>query len=406
MSRPLRGLLAVLVAAVAATGCSSPKPPQTFPSIALRPDQQTLGTLIDAQPATGVAGGLAVATARALDITYTTIGPAGNAVAATGGVYVPAGAPPTGGWPLVAFGHGTTGVQPSCAPTLDSGMYQNLPVVLALVTKLRAAVVMPNYLGLGSAGHHPYLDSTSHGYDVLGAIRAARATGTQFSDHILLLGISQGGRATEAAAELAPTAAPELRIAANAMAVPALSLRFDSLIESGRLSGPQYSIVPQMVFGAQASNPGLQMRDVVHGTLLKYADDFTKGCAGTSPTPWVNPSDPEIGPADVRPDGTAASSAGSAAFLDYLRRTELPNRPNRQINTLVINGAGDELIAPEWTESAVAKMCVAGVPVEHRVRAGNHYAPADLDDLISWLKDRIANLPTRATCPSAGLRGH
>lgn len=379
---------------------SGPTPDRSFPSVALGADQQALGSLVDARPAAHASKSLREATSSATDITYTTIGPDGAPVAATGGVYLPTGTPPAGGWPVVAFGHGTTGVRPQCAPTLDEGMFQNLPVVLAALKELRAAVVMPDYLGLGSAGRHPYLNARSHGNDLLGAVRAARRTGAPLSDRTLLLGISQGGRATEAAAELAPTAAPELRIVANAMAVPALSLQFAPLIADGTLNGAQYSILPQLVSGAQASYPDMKTSDVLHGTLLAHADEFTKGCAGTAPKPWIDPSGPSIGPADVRPDGTAESVRASERFLQYLRDNELPQRPNPSIPTLVINGTGDELISPRWTSAAVSRLCAAGVPVEHRERAGGHYAPTDLDDLTAWLFERMSNRAPRSTCPT------
>ncbi|ADG79200.1 Secretory lipase OS=Tsukamurella paurometabola (strain ATCC 8368 / DSM / CCUG 35730 / CIP 100753/ JCM 10117 / KCTC 9821 / NBRC 16120 / NCIMB 702349 / NCTC 13040) OX=521096 GN=Tpau_2597 PE=3 SV=1 [Tsukamurella paurometabola] len=397
MKRALCGLIAATVTASAA-GCGTAPTAPSFPSITLRADQKSLGTLISASPATAIAKELAGITSSARDIAYTTIGPTGTPSAATGGVYVPAGTPPPGGWPVVAFGHGTTGVEPQCAPTLDPSMFQNLPIVVNVVRELRAAVVMPNYLGLGSAGRHPYLDSMSHGYDVLGAVRAARATDATLSNDIFLLGVSQGGRATEAAAELAPTAAPELGLRANAMVVPALSLQFPELIVRGQLNGAQYSILPQLVFGAQASDPGLRTSDVLHGTLLKNADALTQGCSGAAPKPWIDPSDPPIGAADARSDGTASNNDGTARFFDYLRRTELPQRPNPAITTLVINGADDELIPPRWTQSAVATMCRAGVPVEHRVRPGGHYAVSDLTDVTSWLGDRIARKPAPAAC--------
>ncbi|TWS17961.1 alpha/beta fold hydrolase [Tsukamurella asaccharolytica] len=400
MQRILRASICALLAtiAVACGDSSAPTPDKTFASVALGSDQRALGSLVDARPAAHASKSLQNATSSATDITYTTIGPDGAPTAATGGVYVPTGTPPAGGWPVVAFGHGTTGVRPQCAPTLDEGMFQNLPVVLAALKELRAAVVMPDYLGLGSAGRHPYLNARSHGNDVLGAVRAARRIGEPLSDRVFLLGISQGGRATEAAAELAPTAAPELRIVANAMAVPALSLEFAPLIEGGTLNGAQYSILPQLVFGAQASYPDMKTSDVLHGTLLAHADGFTKGCAGSAPKPWIDPSGPPIGPADVRPDGTAASQEGSRRFLQYLSDNQLPQRPNRAIPTLVINGTGDELILPRWTAAAVSRLCAAGVPVEHRERAGGHYDPADLSEVTAWLYERMSNRAPRSTC--------
>ena len=50
-------------------------------------------------------------------LTYWTEGPTGAPALSTGAVYLPAGPPPDGGWPVVSWAHGTTGVGDACAPS-------------------------------------------------------------------------------------------------------------------------------------------------------------------------------------------------------------------------------------------------------------------------------------------------
>src|SRR5688572_10886009 len=73
---------------------------------------------------------------------------------------VPAGAPPPGGWPIVAYAHGTTGNADDCAPSDDP----TLAGVGSAVAALAAAgfvVVATDYEGIGTDGPHPYLNGPS-----------------------------------------------------------------------------------------------------------------------------------------------------------------------------------------------------------------------------------------------------
>ncbi len=135
----------------------------------------------------------------------------------TGALFVPKGEAPAGGWPLVAFGHPATGTLPGCAPSLSPNLLGSAPVVETLL-KAGYAVVMSDYQGLGPVEktqdltkrhpYHPYLDSTTAGYNLIDSVRAARALFAQaldtVSDRWLAIGIGQGGQAAWAANELAP----------------------------------------------------------------------------------------------------------------------------------------------------------------------------------------------------------
>jgi hypothetical protein len=48
---------------------------------------------------------------------YRSIGVRGRPVAVSGTLTVPAGRPPRGGWPIVSYAHGTSGIADACAPS-------------------------------------------------------------------------------------------------------------------------------------------------------------------------------------------------------------------------------------------------------------------------------------------------
>src|SRR5665213_2244261 len=58
--------------------------------------------------------------ARNLLVLYQSLTVDGKPVAVSGTLSIPQGAPPRGGWPLITWTHGTTGITPACAPSLDT----------------------------------------------------------------------------------------------------------------------------------------------------------------------------------------------------------------------------------------------------------------------------------------------
>ena len=76
------------------------------------------GTLIWERPFKGVA---ALKGATNWLVLYKQVGVTGKPVAVSGIVSVPKGTAPKGGWPVVTWAHGTTGIAPQCAPSRDTG---------------------------------------------------------------------------------------------------------------------------------------------------------------------------------------------------------------------------------------------------------------------------------------------
>ncbi|MBV9115962.1 MAG: hypothetical protein JOY63_01215 [Acetobacteraceae bacterium] len=116
-------------------------------------------------------------------------------VAVSGAVFLPEGRPPAGGWPIIAWAHGTTGVADVCAPSWRARYFYEAAYLAAWLTA-GYAVVATDYQGLGTAGPHPYLAARPEAYSVLDSVRAAlRAFPTQLANRIVLAGFSQGAGA-------------------------------------------------------------------------------------------------------------------------------------------------------------------------------------------------------------------
>jgi pimeloyl-ACP methyl ester carboxylesterase len=174
------------------------------------------GTLIWERPLRSSA---ALAHAANYAVLYKQVGISGKPVAVSGIVSVPEGAPPKGGWPVVTYAHGTTGIAPQCAPSRDTGAASGAhgadigiaPLLNTWITH-GYAVVRTDYEGLGATGVHPYLIGRSEGHGVLDIVRAARQLIPTLSNRVIISGHSQGGHAALWAASLAPRYTPDLHL--------------------------------------------------------------------------------------------------------------------------------------------------------------------------------------------------
>lgn len=152
----------------------------------------------------------------------------------SGSLFLPKGTAPEGGWPLIAWTHGTVGIADICAPSW-SGYVPFHQEFLKQWLDLCYAIVASDYQGLGTAGTHPYLATKPASYNNLDIIRAVQAADFPVSDEVVLMGQSQGAAAAYATAGYAEAYAPEIDIKGVAVTgIPYFTPRTIEIIQETR----------------------------------------------------------------------------------------------------------------------------------------------------------------------------
>ncbi len=152
----------------------------------------------------------AAANGRIWKVNYRSRDVLGRAVIVSGWIAKPYKSRPSGGYPVLAFAHGTTGLADFCAPTRRSSPHSTVPLLEDFLAR-GMVVAATDYQGLGTSGLHQYLVGPTAARSVLDSVRAAKNFAGAGSD-VILFGHSQGGHAVVFANELAGSYAPELRI--------------------------------------------------------------------------------------------------------------------------------------------------------------------------------------------------
>nr|WP_231654027.1 lipase family protein [Pseudomonas californiensis] len=134
-----------------------------------------------------------------------------RSVVVSGALFIPKGKPPQGGWPLMAWAHGTVGSADVCAPSF-AGRSERDTRYLNYWLGQGYAIVATDYQGLGTPGLHPYGLTSPLAYGVLDSIRAVSGAHFDLPSWVVVFGQSQGGRAAFATAVYGKTYAPELNI--------------------------------------------------------------------------------------------------------------------------------------------------------------------------------------------------
>src|SRR3954468_24353477 len=252
-------LTAVLPAAAEAkvrkgpAGLAFYKPPKPLPS-------GKHGALIWSRKLSGAAALKGGAGNRLLLYRSTSV--TGQAIAVSGTLTVPKGKAPKGGWPVISWAHGTTGIADQCAPSRQGseGIVNYAYPLLQRWLKAGYAVVRTDYEGLGTPGAHPYLIGRSEGRSVLDSVRAARKLDARLGRRVVIAGHSQGGHAALWAASLASKWTPELKIRGTLALAPASHIGeqaalLRSITSPSGLSG----LASMIVRGIDVGDPALHV---------------------------------------------------------------------------------------------------------------------------------------------------
>ena len=132
--------------------------------------------------------------ARAWRVLYLSRGADGQPAAVSGIIAAPTAASEEPR-PIVAWAHGTLGIQPACGTGHLDNPFEQIPQVARLMEQ-GYVLAATDYPGLGTPGVHPYLFGDVEAAAVLDSVRAARQLDTGAGDRFAVWGHSQGGHAT------------------------------------------------------------------------------------------------------------------------------------------------------------------------------------------------------------------
>lgn len=310
----------------------------------------------------------------------------------SGTVLVPPGTPPSGGWPVIAYGNGTGGTTNDCGPSRYPDLL-GYDLVAASLLDLGYVVSLTDYEGLGHPGVHPFLEPRTAAFNMIDSVRAAREVVPDTSTRWLAVGVSVGGQASWSANELAGEYGDGLQFLGSASLSPAADLSgLPALAEAGWLTTAQQELLPTLVFGLRATHPNLNPDDYLHGAFARNQDMWL-ACAG----PLAAQRSTAVGElkmSDSKPVSAEATEALRQALLEYA----LPQRPATG-PMLVITGGDDETVRSQWVASAVKKACVQGDIVEFVIRPNEgHWDLKGGPRVAQWLGERLAGAPPANTC--------
>jgi Secretory lipase len=139
-------------------------------------------------------------TSRAYKLTYVTTNARGKRALSTGTLFLPKGRAPRGGWPVISWAHGTSGLADKCAPSRIGPALPNRDrPYLANWMREGYAVVASDYAGLGTPGLMAYLNGRSEAHNVVDMVKAGRAYARRRSSRLarkwVVIGQSQGAGA-------------------------------------------------------------------------------------------------------------------------------------------------------------------------------------------------------------------
>lgn len=326
--------------------------------------------------------------ARAVRILYHSQSATGEDIAASGVVLLPPGHAPRGGWPVIAWGHGTSGVARICGPSEMKDVYYGAE----LFPFLRAgfALVAADYAGLGSDVPHAFSSLNGEANDIIDAVRAAHAAVAELSPRWVVDGHSQGGGAAWLVAQKeARIGDPGFLGAVSVAGV--INLPWILHYMSIDSSGSYYALYH--AYGIHAQYPEFDPAEMLSKTALaQYQTLTTRGC-------WYL--------------GNAASASGILGKRvlrpgwmrnSWVRKFIAQNRifarrPTRPL--LIIAGGADASVPSSSIRPVIERACRRGYPLEFRIFPGLDHSAAMRDTIsyqLRWIRARFDNRPATGNC--------
>lgn len=304
--------------------------------------------------------------------------------AVTGTISYPTETAPSGGWPVLAWDHGTSGLSASCAPSRGNSPPPAFGV--------KGVVAATDYLGLGPDGElHPYLNRLTEARATVDSVRAARnITGAHAGKRWVVVGHSQGGHASLSTGELAPGYGAELDLLGTVAIAPAAEL---TTVIPGEAPLVSDIVLAMGLYGQQAADPAFdpdrylseaaqKVKPLIDAKCLPDIQNFLVSVVATGGQ--IYDHNPRQDPAGMKL--LQANEVGTVKTASPL---------------LVISGGKDPLVVEGRVDAFVKRACKSGDRVQRIDLANENHGtePAVATPQIKqWVDARFAGEPAPSTC--------
>ena len=349
-------------------------------------------------------------------MTYKMKGITGQETQATALVFTPKTAPPTGGWPIVAWAHGTTGVADSCAPSKNklfvAGIDVHTQKMIDDFVKEGYVVVAPDYEGLGEPSGkeiHAFLNLKSEAYSITDAVVATKSwLGNKASNKWAVAGLSQGGHAALGAAQYAARANMDYK-GAVAMA-PANNLELienlsemaladqDGVIQIGGYAALD-TLTAYMAAGIKAVNPTEAAYSIIFKTPTdKIAEKAEKECIAGMGAAFALP----MTVYNIKNGSLKGYPRKKEGYKNVPIVRQFLDKDSQPLQTLVntpiiiYQGGKDTVVLPQATDALVAQARALTTKIDYRTNSswshtGSFTANVDNGQLLEDIKTLLAN---------------
>lgn len=382
----------LLAAAALGAGCAGtgPQAPDSFYSWS-EPLSGTPGKLLRQAPLEAAAS-LPEAGEQIRVLYSSTDGVSGSGVVpVSGAIFFPKTLRPAGGWPIVAWAHGTTGVGDACAPSRNARSSRDRDYLNAWLRE-GFVVVATDYQGLGTPGPHPYLHTRAQAYSTLDAVRAA-LTLPGVANQVVLVGQSQGGGAVFGSAGIAPGYAPDVKLLGSvATGTPYLGVDAPDVPRDLDRVSPQIAYAMYATVTARLVRPDFDPAGVFLPAAMPALQASAEACVG----PMFRRLTQEARTArnSYQPDGAKRLRGVVGPVTGY---------PTLKLAQPVFMGIGEKDVdVPAAIQQALVRdACKAGSRVQAHVYPGLDHSGtvnASLKDSLPFVRDLLAGKSVATTC--------
>jgi len=322
-------------------------------------------------------------------VLYTSKGVSGKMVAVSGSIAIPKGKAPKGGWPVISYAHGTTGIADKCAPSRNTkggvadGYVSYTDPQMNQWLKAGYAVARTDYQGLGTPGMHPFLVGVPEGRSVLDIVSASRQLGLHLSNKYLIAGHSQGGHAALWAAGLASSYSKDIKLKGTVSYSPASNFK----VIAGALAiystaNPLSALATLLVRGMSVAYPDVDPKQLLSDDFLPYWDDTATDCLSELAV-------------ETKLGGLAPANLIRSGY-DRTRMYEILDAQNPAVATsapiLLAQGTADSTVPQPLTDMLYPALVEKGDTVDYKLYPGVEHGAivaAAENDAMSFFESHL-----------------